>query len=175
MKKWEEKRYYINEQIRYNRLFLIDENWDKLGIYDKKSALSLAEDKGLDLIQVGYNKNEDVAIVKLMDYGKFMYQLKKQEKEKKKNQKIKWMKEIKISYNIWKKDLEVKLEKAKDLLKEWYSIRFLWELRWRENIYKDKMYDRLIEVEEFLKDYGKSQWIKEEKKWYSLILFAKAK
>jgi len=169
------RKYFVNNQIRASKMLLIDEKGEKIWIYDKQTALSLAEDKGLDLIQVWYNKSEDVAVVKMMDYWKFMYQLKKQEKEKKKNQKVKGMKEIKISYNIGKKDLDVKLEKAKELLQEWYSIRFLWELRGRENIYKNKMFERLQEIEEILKEYGKSQWIKEERKWYSLILFAKAK
>jgi len=174
-KKQQGKQFWINEQIRGDKIMLIDEEGNKLGIFSKNEALKKAEEEGKDVIQVGYNPKEWVVIAKFMEYGKFMYQLKKQEKEKKKNQKVKWMKEIKISYNIWQKDLELKLKKAEEFLKEWYNVKILWELRWRENWFKDTMYKRMQEIEKILWELAKSQGIKEEKRWFSLILFAKVK
>ncbi len=171
----QEKRIFLNNQIRGDKILVIDENWEKKGIFSKSEALSLAEDKGVDLIQVGFNPKDNVVVAKLMDYGKYMYQLKKQEKEKKKHQKVKWMKEIKFGYNIWKNDLEVKLEKARQLLEEWYSVRFFWELRWREYIYKDKMLEKLNYIKDKLQEYWKPQDIKEERRWYSLVLFTKVR
>ena len=82
---------------------------------------------------------------------------------------------IKIGNNIWRNDLELKLKKIREFLEEWYNVKILWELRGRENWYKQTMYERLKEIETQFKDISKSNWIKEEKRWYSLILFAKVK
>ncbi len=175
MKKDKQKKIFVNEEIRGEKIMLIDENWNKLGIFLKKDALKKAEEEEKDVIQVGYNQKEWIVIAKLMEYWKYLYQLKKQEKEKKKSQKIKWLKEVKFWYNIWKNDLQLKLKKIREFLEEWYNVKVLWELRGRENWYKQTMYERLKEIETQFKDISKSNWIKEEKRWYSLILFAKVK
>jgi len=170
-----EKRIIMNHQIRGDKILVLDENWQKRWVFSLKDALNEAEKEGVDLIQVWYNPKENVVVAKLIDYWKYMYQLKKQEKEKKKHQKVKWMKEIKFSYNIGKNDFEVKLEKAKKLLQEWYSVKFFGELKWREFMYKDKIIQKLEDIKDRLKDFGKPQDIKEERRWYSLVLFTKVR
>jgi translation initiation factor IF-3 len=174
-KKEKKQQYYINEQIRADKMLVIDEEWNKIWEMTKQEALNLAQQEEKDLIQIWYNPQERKAVVKLIEYWKFMYQLKKQQKEKKKKQKVKWLKEIKFWYNIGKNDFELKIKKIEEFLKEGYNVKILGELRWRENWFKDVMLERLKEIESRFKDISKSNGIKEEKRWYSLILFAKVK
>lgn len=154
---------------------LLDEEGEKLWTFSKDEALQKGFQAGQDVIQIWFNAKDNVAVAKLMEVGKYLYQQKKEKAEKKKTQKSKGMKEIKFSYAIWEHDLDFKLNKAKEFLQDWYNVKFIAVLRWRENVYKNKSFARLKDIENKLEDYGKSQWIKEERNWYSMILFAKLK
>jgi translation initiation factor IF-3 len=166
---------YINENIKAFNVLLLDETWEKIWVFSRQEALQKAQDAWLDLVQVWYNWKDKVSICKIMDYGKYQYWLKKKEREKKKKQKIKWVKEIKISYSIDENDLKLKIEKAKELLQKWYSVKFTLRLKWRENIFKKQSKEKMESIESSLKDYSRSWWVKEEGKWLSLVLFAKVK
>ena len=166
---------YTNEYIRSEKIVLLDEDWQQIWIFSKKDALQKAELETKDLIQIWFNPKEKAVIAKLMDIWKYLYQKKKEENEKRKTQKTKTLKEVKFSYNIWDNELNFKIEKAKEFLKSWHSVKFFWQLRWRENIYANKLYKRLKLIESDLENIWKSQWIKKEKKWYSMVLFAKTK
>ena len=74
----------INEEIRENELRVIDENGTMVGIISRNEALSLADERGLDLVNVSPNANPPVC--KLLDYGKYRYEQQKREKEAKKKQ-----------------------------------------------------------------------------------------
>ena len=169
------EKVYINEAIKAFNVLLLDENGEKLWVVSRVEALKKAQEAWLDLVQVWYNWKDKISICKIIDYGKYQYQLKKKEKEKKKNQKSKWLKEIKLSYSIEENDLKLKIEKAKELLQKWYSVRFTLRLRWRENIFKEQSKEKLQQIADALKEYWKSTWVKEEGKWLSLVLFAKLK
>ena len=166
---------YINEGIKAFNVLLLGENWEQLWTVSRKEALEKAQEAWLDLVQVGYNWKDKISICKIIDYGKYQYDLKKKEKEKKQSQKSKWVKEIKLSYGIDEKDLEMKIEKAKELFSKWYSVKFTLKLRWRENIFKDQSREKMKYIESALSDYAKSGGIREEGKWFSLVLFAKIK
>ncbi len=79
-----QKRYWINEEIRGNYVLAISEDGEKLGKLPIQKALEMAQQEEKDLIQIGYNEAEKTPVVKIMEYGKFLYQQKKLEKEKKK-------------------------------------------------------------------------------------------
>ncbi len=168
-------RVITNEYIRAKNIMLIDDEWEKLWVFSKDDALLKAEEQEKDLIQVWYNPKENMAIAKIMDMWKYLYQKKKEENEKRKSQKSKQVKEVKISYNIGDKDLEFKKDKIEKFLKDWHPVRVVWQLKWRENIYANKLYERLEFIEDSFSHMSKSQWIKKEKKWYSVVLFAKLK
>lgn len=170
-----EKRYFVNEQIRAAKVLLLDEEWQKLGVFPLQQALDMWQQQTLDVVQIWFNPTENIATAKLVDYWKFMYLSRKQDKEKKKTQKVWWIKEIKFWYNIWENDLSIKINKSQEFLEEWYSVKFIWVLRWREFVYKAKMYENLESIAKSLEWFGKSQWIKEERNWYSMILFSKWK
>lgn len=173
--KSDQRKTYTNEEIKAFNILLLADDWEQLWTFPRRNALDKAKDAWLDLVQVWYNARDKISICKIMDYWKYQYSLKKKEKEKKKSQKSKWIKEIKISYAIWLNDLDMKVEKAKQLLSEWYNVKISLKLRWRENVFREQARDHMKTMAEKLQDYSKSGWVKEEGRWFSLILFAKFK
>jgi translation initiation factor IF-3 len=89
----------------------------------------MAEEKGLDLVQMRYDAETMTSTVKLVDYGKYMYQKSKDDREKRKTQKPTTLKEIKINYAIGENDLQMKIKKAIEFLKERYNVKFFIKLR----------------------------------------------
>jgi translation initiation factor IF-3 len=105
-----------------------------------------------------------------------MYQKQKDEKEKKKTQKQRSLKELKLSYMIWENDLDLKIKKWREFLVEWHNVKFFIKLRWREKIYESRAVERLKDIMKKLDDVGRTQFStpKKEAQWYSIILFSKA-
>ncbi|UFX82862.1 translation initiation factor IF-3 [Candidatus Absconditicoccus praedator] len=169
------QRVITNGYIRANNIMLISEDGEKLGVFKKDDAIKKAEEEEKDVIQIGFNSKDNVAVAKLMEFGKFMYQKKKEDAEKRKAQKGKQMKEVKFSYNIGDNDLEMKKEKIEKFLRDGHPVKILGQLRGRENIFANKLYERLESIEQAFVDMSKSQGIKKEKKGYSVVLFAKIK
>ncbi len=168
-------KVYVNWAIKAFNVLILWEDWEKLGTFSRKEALEKAREQWLDLVQVWYNWKDKISVCKIIDYWKYQYSLKKKEKDKKKAQKSKGVKEIKISYWIDDNDLKMKIEKAKDLLSKWYNVKFTIRLRWRENIFKEQSRERMSVIADSLSDYAKNWGIREEGRWFSLILFAKLK
>ena len=88
----------INEQIRDKEVRVISEDGEQLGIMSSKEAMKLAEDAGLDLVKIAPTAKPPVC--KIVDYGKYRYELARKEKEAKKKQKVIEIKEIRLSPNI---------------------------------------------------------------------------
>lgn len=109
-----------------------------------------------------------------MDYGKYQY-LKKKDGAEKKQTSNKWMKELKIKYNIGENDLTMKINKGMEILGEWYQLRFAIELRWRENMFKEKALEKIQKVVLWIWEAGRCNGIKNEPRWYSAIFAPKNK
>ena len=105
----------INEEIRDREVRLVDETGKALGIVSSKEALKIAYEKNLDLVKIAPNANPPVC--KIMDYGKYMFDLAKKEKEVRKNQKIVNVKEVRIGLDIGEHDFNVKVKQAIRFLK----------------------------------------------------------
>ena len=88
----------INEEIRDNELRVIDNDGSQLGIMSRNDALEAANKKNLDLVLMSPNANPPVC--KIMDYGKYRFELAKKEKENRKNQKVVNLKEVRLSPSI---------------------------------------------------------------------------
>ena len=116
----------INEEIRDREVRLVDENGEQMGIVANQVAQSLAEERGLDLVKIAPQANPPVC--KLMDYGKYRFELSKREKEQRKNQKTVEMKEVRLSATIDLNDLKIKAKNCNKFLqagdKVKVSIRF---------------------------------------------------
>ena len=96
------KEQQINEQIRDKELRVIDEDGTQLGILSAKEAQNLATQKNLDLVKISPNANPPVC--KIMDFGKFKYEMAKKEKESKKKQKVVVIKEVRLRASIEEHD-----------------------------------------------------------------------
>ena len=101
----------INEQIRDKEIRLIGENGEQLGIMSAREAMKLAEEAELDLVKIAPTAKPPVC--KIIDYGKYRYELARKEKEAKKKQKVVELKEIRLSPNIDLNDLNTKMNAAK--------------------------------------------------------------
>lgn len=166
---------YLNEQIKAPNIIIVDEVWTNLWTFPRKRALEMAEEQGKDLVQIRYDAETMTSTVKLVDYGKYMYQKSKDDKEKKKTMKPTILKEIKISYTIGENDLQMKTKKAIEFLKDRYNVKFFIKLRGREKIYANKAIEKLVKIKNDLAEFGKSQFEtpKQEAQGYSIILFSK--
>lgn len=167
-----EFKIFTNEQIRANTIMIINEEWENLGTFSRDRALAMANDNWLDLIQLNYNPQTMVSTCTIQDYGKYQYQKKKSQNEKNKT-KAKWMKELKIWYTISDHDLQLKMDKAIELIQDLYTVRFVIKLNGREMIFKSKALERMKFIVDWLWDQTRSQWIKEEPRWYSVVLAPK--
>ena len=120
------KETRINEEIRDKELRVIDETGEMIGIMSRDEALRLAEEKKLDLVNISPNAKPPVC--KILDYGKYRYEMQKREKEAKKKQKTMQVKEIRLSTFIEDHDIQVKAMTACKFLedgdKEKVSLRF---------------------------------------------------
>ncbi len=85
--------------------------------------MELAEEQGVDLVQMSYDPQEQLCTAKLIDYGRYMYDKKKAEQEKKKKSKPKEQKEIKFGYTIGENDLDMKIRKAHEFLQDGHAVR----------------------------------------------------
>jgi translation initiation factor IF-3 len=138
----------INEQIRDREVRLIDEKGEQLGIVNLDRAMSLADERELDLVKIVPNAKPPVC--KLMNYGKYRFEQAKREKEAKKNQKIVNLKEVRLSPTIEKHDVEVRVRNALKFLadgdKVKVSIRFRGRQMAHTNVGREVMKNFLQEL-----------------------------
>ncbi len=120
----------INEQIRDREIRLIGSNGEQLGIMSAREAMKLAEEAELDLVKIAPNAKPPVC--KIIDYGKYRYELARKEKEAKKKQKTVEVKEIRLSPNIDINDLNTKVNAAKKFLSKGNKVKITLRFRGRE-------------------------------------------
>ena len=120
----------INEQIRDREIRLIGENGVQLGIMSAREAMKLAEEAELDLVKIAPTAKPPVC--KIIDYGKYRYEMARKEKEAKKKQKVVEVKEIRMSPNIDTNDLNTKMNAAKKFLDKGNKVKVTLRFRGRE-------------------------------------------
>ena len=124
-----------NTDIRVPRVQVIDGEGKNLGIMDTRSAIALAEEAGLDLVEI--SPNNDPPICKFLDFGKFKYQSQKKAAEQRKKQKTQEVKEIKLRPNIDTHDYEVKMRSVKKFLEEGDKVKLTMRFRGREMAHQE--------------------------------------
>ena len=120
----------INEQIRDREVQLIGPNGDQLGIMSAKEAMKYAREAELDLVKIAPNAKPPVC--KIIDYGKYRYELARKEKEAKKKQKTIEVKEVRLSPNIDTNDLNTKVNQARKFLSKGDKVKVALRFRGRE-------------------------------------------
>ena len=133
MKIISKQQYLINEEIRDKEVRVMDESGEALGIMATKAALELAQSKQQDLVLIAPQAQPPVC--KMMDFGKFIYETQKREKEAKKKQRVVVIKEIRISPTIEDHDLDVKVKNAEKFLKDGDKVKVTVRFRGREADY----------------------------------------
>ena len=128
----------INEQIRDREVRLVGENGEQLGIMPAKDALKLAKDAELDLVKIAPTAKPPVC--KIIDYGKYRYELARKEKEAKKKQKVIEVKEVRLSPNIDDNDLNTKINAARKFIEKGNKVKVTLRFRGREmaHMFKSK-------------------------------------
>ncbi len=143
----------INWRIRVPQVRLIDEEGGQVGIIPTQQALQMAEERGLDLVEVA--PNADPPVCRLMDYGKYRYDQAKKEREARKNQKVVELKELRFkSPNIDQHDIEVRTDQARRFLGEGDKVKFTVRLRGRQLAHPEVGLRMLEDVAETLRDAG---------------------
>ena len=120
----------INEQIRDREVRLIDENGHMVGIVSAKEAQKLAREAELDLVKISPNAKPPVC--KIIDYGKYKYEMARKEKEAKKKQKTIEIKEVRLSPNIEENDLKTKANNARKFITKGDRVKVTLRFRGRE-------------------------------------------
>ena len=127
------KNYLLNEDIREKEIRVIDADGSMLGLLSSREALRLAEEKELDLVMISPNANPPVC--KIMDFGKYIYEQSKKEKEAKKKQKVVNVKEIRFSPSIEEHDVSIKANNARKFLLDGDKVKVTVRFRGREADY----------------------------------------
>lgn len=143
----------INENIKAKQVRLIDADNENRGIVSIKEALAIAEEYGLDLIEISPQANPPVC--KVLDYGKYRYEQQKKKNEAKKNQKIVEIKELKLRPAIETHDYEVKIKQAKKFLEQGNKVKFTMRFKGRELSANDMGKQIMTQIVEDLENIAK--------------------
>lgn len=145
--------HQINEEIRDKEVRLIAENGEQIGIVPASEALRMAEEKDRDLVKISPNAKPPVC--KIMDYGKYRYELLKKEKEAKKNQKTNEVKELSLSsITIDVHDLETKAKQCIKFFADYDKVRLSIRMRGRQQARPQMAVDVMMKFYELVKDHA---------------------
>ena len=145
------KNYYINDQIRFREVMVIDETGNNLGKLNINDALNIANNKGLDLVCIN---TKYPFTCKLMNYSKFLYEQKKKYKEMKKSTKQVETKHYKFRFNIDKHDLDTKIRQMQEHLDEGNNVHIILIFRGREITRKSMGLELVKDILKNLKNYN---------------------
>ena len=125
----------VNDEIRAPQVRLIDQDGEMQGVMSARDAWLRAQSVGLDLLEI--SPNADPPVVKILDFGKYKYELQKKRNEAKKKQKVIEIKEIKVRPNIDENDYQVKLRAMKSFIGEGDKVKVTLRFRGREMAHQE--------------------------------------
>jgi translation initiation factor IF-3 len=143
-------RYRLNHQIQASEVRLIDADGTHVGVVSLSEALAIAQDRELDLVEVSPAAAPPVA--RVMNYGKFMYQQAKRERESRKAQKQIEVKEIRLRPKTTDHHRSFKIRDARRWLEEGKKVKVRIRFRGREVTYPEIAVEQLMEIAEELSD-----------------------
>ena len=147
----------VNERIRARSVRVISEKGDMLGVFNTDEAIKLAFEKGLDLVEVSPNASPPVC--KIIDYGKYKYQVQKKQAEAKKKQKTFEVKEVKLRPGIEDHDYGVKLKSIQRFLSEGDKVKITLRFKGREMAYHQRGMDVLKKLESQIEPLAKIEQV----------------
>ena len=140
----------INEQIRDREVRLIGPDGEQIGVVSAREAQKIADEAGLDLVKIAPNAKPPVC--KVIDQGKYRYELARKEKDARKKQKIVEVKEIRLSPNIDTNDLNTKMNAARKFLSKGNKVKITLRFRGREMAHMNSSKHILDDIAENLSD-----------------------
>jgi len=143
----------VNDRIRADQVRLIGAEGENIGVVTPNRAMMLAEEAGLDLVEI--SPNADPPVCKIMDFGKFKYETQKREAEAKKKQKIIEIKEIKFRPGTDVHDYDVKMRSVMKFLEEGDKVKVTLRFRGREMAHQELGLELLKRVAEDVGELGK--------------------
>ena len=146
------KDIQINEEIRDKEVRVIDNDGTQLGVMPSKEALKLAEEKEFDLVKIA--PQADPPVCKIMDYGKYVFEQNKREKEARKNQKVVEIKEIRMFSTIETNDFNTKVNQAIKFLKSGDKLKVSVRFRKRAIAHPHLGEELLEKFKEACSEYG---------------------
>ena len=146
------KEHQLNEEIRDKELRVIYVDGAQLGILSAEEALKIAFEKDLDLVKIAPQATPPVC--KIMDYGKFLFEQQKREKEQRKNQKVIEIKEIRMSSTIDTHDFETKVNQAIKFLKGGDKLKVSVRFRKRTVAHPQFGEELLVKFKEAVSEVG---------------------
>lgn len=154
MKKNNNDRVFVNKDIRAKEVQCIDQNNKNLGVINTKEAIKLAEQVGLDLVLISSFGKDKAPICKILDSGKYKYDLSKKNKEiaKKRRESVVKTKEISFRYTTDLNDLKTKARQADKFLDNGHRIKIKIIFKGREKSYQDLGLERINEFIALLKN-----------------------
>ncbi|MDM7993673.1 MAG: translation initiation factor IF-3 [Candidatus Fermentibacter sp.] len=131
----------MNGEIRYPRVRLIDAEGRHSGIVELVQALDMAAQASLDLVEI--SPGAEPPVCRIMDYGKFRYQLNRKERDARKKQQSGGLKEIKLRPNTDQHDYDFKVKHAREFLDDHHKVKVTVMFRGRQLVYKDQGFELL--------------------------------
>ena len=144
--------HLINREITFPEVRLVAEDGEMIGVVSLEEALSRAEAAELDLVMMSPNKEKPVA--KLMDYGKYTFDLDKKKREAKKHQKTIQVKEVQIKLTTEEHDFNVKVRNAVRFLENGDRVKVVIRFRGREMAFRDQGCDVMRKVADAVSEVG---------------------
>ena len=142
----------INEEIRFEKVRLIDADGTMVGIVPIEQARKAADLAGLDLVLIA--NNPDNPVCKVMDYGKYLFEQAKREKKARKNQKVIETKEVGMKLTTEDHDLNVKTKNACRFLKDGNRVKVIVKFRGREMAYQNQGYAVMEKFAQLCEEFG---------------------
>ncbi|MFG0257292.1 MAG: translation initiation factor IF-3 [Phycisphaerales bacterium JB043] len=149
------RRTRVNDMIRLSPIRLIDENNKQVGVVETAEAMRRAREAGLDLVEI--KADERPPICKIMDYGKYKYDLSKKEQRSRAASKGSELKEVRLgrSVKIDPHDVEIRVNQARKFLMDGHKVLIVQRFRGREMMHKHLGTERLDEIVKMLADISK--------------------
>lgn len=151
-----EKRRILNDDIRATNVQLINDEWENLGTMTLSEAKAKARWLELDLMLMW--RGQDVTIIKMLDYGKFLYRQKKQEQKNKQAWKAPDLKTVRITFKIGDHDLEIRRKQAEKFAAGGHPLKVSLMLRWRENRYGNLAAEKIEFFVKQLEEIYRLEW-----------------
>ena len=134
----------INDSIRISPIRLIDDNNEQIGVIETHKGIAMAREKGLDLVEV--SPTAEPPVCRIMDFGKWLYEQKRKNKQSQKKQHTVVLKEIRLRPKIDQHDLAIKIDHAIKFIEKGHKVQFTMLFRGREMIFVNRGYEIMQEV-----------------------------